>query len=296
VFDAGGGPELYAGGSFTAAGGVLASYIARWNGSTWSPLPGTSLNGYVRAMTVFDDGSGPALYVGGGFTTAGGAPADGVARWNGTDWSPLGSGVAIALTQAVFDDGSGGGPDLYLGGNFSSAGGVPSQRIAEWRGCAGAGTLFCSGDGSSAVCPCGNNGAPEHGCQNSVGTGGSLLSSTGQVSPDSVVLEASSELPSALSIFLQGTASIAPVSYGDGLRCTGGSLKRLFAKSASGGVVVAPQSGDPSITSRSAALGDPIAPGATRLYQVYYRDPNPNFCPAPTGSTFNVSNGVRIVW
>jgi hypothetical protein len=29
---------------------------------------------------------------------------------------------------------------------------------------------------------------------------------------------------------------------------------------------------------------------------VTYRDPDPNFCPDPTGSTFNVSNAVSILW
>jgi hypothetical protein len=86
------------------------------------------------------------------------------------------------------------------------------------------------------------------------------------------------------------------VSYGDGLRCTGGVLKRLYAKNASGGVVTAPQAGDPSVSARSAALGDPIPMGATRNYQVFYRDPNASFCPNPPGSTFNVSNAVAVVW
>ena len=38
VHDEGGGPELYAAGSFTMAGGLAANRIARWNGTTWSPL------------------------------------------------------------------------------------------------------------------------------------------------------------------------------------------------------------------------------------------------------------------
>ena len=37
-------------------------------------------------------------------------------------------------------------------------------------------------------------------------------------------------------------------------------------------------------------------PGTSRYYQVYYRDPNLAFCPAPTGDAFNVSNGVAITW
>jgi hypothetical protein len=53
---------------------------------------------------------------------------------------------------------------------------------------------------------------------------------------------------------------------------------------------------DPSISARSAALGAPIPVAATRNYQVYYRDPNPGFCPTPPGSTFNISNAVAIFW
>src|SRR5258706_249548 len=53
--------------------------------------PGTS--GVLYSLAVFDDGSGPALYAGGNFTTAGGAPANYIARWSGSSWSQLGSGM-----------------------------------------------------------------------------------------------------------------------------------------------------------------------------------------------------------
>ena len=136
VFDDGTGDALYAGGDFSAAAGISAIYIARWDGTSWSPL-GSGMNGAVWALTVFDDGSGggPAMYAGGGFTQAGGSPASNIARWDGTQWSPLGSGLngwVSALT--VFDDGSGGGPALYAGGYFTQAGGNPANRIARWDG------------------------------------------------------------------------------------------------------------------------------------------------------------------
>ena len=69
------------------------------------------------------------------------------------------------------------------------------------------------------------------------------------------------------------------------MRCVGGQLKRLGLKIASGGIASYPGVGDPSISARSAALGDGIAPGSQRFYQVYYRDSDPNFCPAPQGNT-----------
>jgi Tol biopolymer transport system component len=155
--------------------------------------------------------------------------------------------------------------------------------------------LFCAGDGTLATsCPCANFGTSGQGCENSAATGGARLQVFGVTSPDAVRLEASGELPSALSIFLQGDASIAAgATFGDGLRCVGGNLKRLYVKNASGGDVTAPAIGDPSISVRSAQLGDPIPTAGTRYYQVYYRDPDPLFCP---NATFNATNGVRIGW
>jgi murein DD-endopeptidase MepM/ murein hydrolase activator NlpD len=135
VFDDGAGPALYAGGRFFTAGGLTANKVAKWDGSTWTPLGsgiGTS-DATVNALSVFDDGNGPALYAGGNFTTAGGVSASSIAKWDGTSWSALGTGMnnwVYALT--VFDDG--GGPALYAGGYFTSAGGVSANRIAKWDG------------------------------------------------------------------------------------------------------------------------------------------------------------------
>ena len=155
---------------------------------------------------------------------------------------------------------------------------------------------MCAGDGTLAACPCANTGVGGHGCENSVGTGGGLLGWSGNTVPDTLVLGASGLLPNATSIFLQGTSNVAPVAFGDGLRCTGGVLKRLYTKNASGGAVSAPGPGDPSITQRSAALGDPIPIGDRRYYQVYYRDPSAGFCPAPSGGTYNITGSLRVFW
>jgi hypothetical protein len=158
------------------------------------------------------------------------------------------------------------------------------------------GTAFCAGDGSLADCPCQNNGAPGHGCDNSIGTGGARLVASGTTSPDTVVLLVSGELPSAFTLFVQADAVVSPVHFGDGLRCVGGTLKRLYAKSASMGLASAPGISDLPITVRSAALGDPIGAGETRNYFAYYRDPSGSFCPAPSGATFNATNAFSIVW
>lgn len=143
VHDDGTGPALYAGGGFTAAGGQVAHGIARWNGSAWSGLPGAGVgtNAAIEALCTFDDGTGSALYVGGSFVSIGGVPANSIARWDGQGWSALGTGVAGSAARVaslcVFDDGA--GDALYAGGSFTSAGGVPANRIARWDGSAWSG-------------------------------------------------------------------------------------------------------------------------------------------------------------
>jgi hypothetical protein len=98
-------------------------------------------------------------------------------------------------------------------------------------------------------------------------------------------------------VFLQGDAADPfGIAFGDGVRCAAGHLKRLAVKASVGGVSQYPEMGDLSISAKSAALGDPFGPGATRYYQTYYRDSNLSFCPAPTGDSWNVTNGVTIAW
>jgi hypothetical protein len=130
---------------------------------------------------------------------------------------------------------------------------------------------------------------------NSIGQS-AVLSAVGTTSPDTAVLSVTGTLPSSFSLFLQGTANVGPFLYGDGLRCVGGTFKRLYDKNAVAGSTAAPQGAEPSITARSAALGDPIPSGATRYYLVSYRDPNPTFCASPPGGTFNATNSISIVW
>jgi probable HAF family extracellular repeat protein len=199
------------------------------------------------------------------------------------------AGWELNAATTVSDDG------LSLAGY----GFAPSGEQAAWlvRLSGEPGSSFCDVASKTTPCPCAQGGAPAHGCANSQNASGALLVSSGRLSPDALVLSAAGELPSALSIFLQGDAQVAGgAEFGDGVRCAAGQLLRLASKNAVQGTVHYPEAGDPSISARSAALGFPIPPGATRYYQTYYRDPSATFCPAPAGSTFNVTNGVAIVW
>jgi len=214
---------------------------------------------------------------------------------------------AGGLAPVVLFSSGGDGPQSIAVGDLDGNGnldaviahdGSSEVAVLHDRFAAVGGLPICFGDGSQAACPCANQGVTGHGCENSQLTGGAVLVSTpgSNLSDDDVVLTSSGERTSALSIFLQGTTEIAPVNFGDGLRCAGGALKRLYVKNAVGGVASAPAAGEPRISARSATLGDPLSPGSIRTYQVYYRDPDPAFCPSPGGDAFNASNGQRIIW
>jgi hypothetical protein len=77
--------------------------------------------------------AGSNLYAGGDFTTAGGVSANGIAKWNGTTWSALGSGMnEFGIVRALAVSGT----DVYAGGSFTTAGGVSANCIAQWNGSA----------------------------------------------------------------------------------------------------------------------------------------------------------------
>jgi hypothetical protein len=242
------------------------------------------------------------LYVAGIFQQIGGVPCPNLARWNGTSWSQVGGGLSggpfagLGRALVAFDDGQGSGRDLYVGGNFRTAGGVGAQNFARLGGCGETGIPLCFGDGSLATaCPCANSGSPGRGCANSQAPEGALLTADGVASDDSVVLTAGSMFSANSCIFLQGSAlSAQGVVFGDGLRCAGGQLLRLAVKSVQSGIAIYPDVGDPSILERNVELGSPISHPSQRVYQTYYRDSSLAFCPA--GGTFNVTNGVKIVW
>jgi Tol biopolymer transport system component len=130
------GNDLYVGGEFTEAGGQTANKIARWNGSNWSALGSGSANGVTPANFISVQAiksAGADLYVGGDFREAGGQPANGVARWNGSVWSSLGSGAGNGVNNIVYALAVVGN-DVYVGGGFSLAGGQPISGVARWNG------------------------------------------------------------------------------------------------------------------------------------------------------------------
>ena len=77
---------------------------------------------------ILPDGAGN-LYIAGRFNNVNSVPAVRIAKWNGTSWSALGSGIIGTVNAMAIS-----GTDLYVGGQFTSAGGVPALNIAKWNG------------------------------------------------------------------------------------------------------------------------------------------------------------------
>ena len=121
---------LYAGGAFFNAGGESANAIAKWDGTAWSSLGVGVDNGVDDIVLSLAGDSAGNVYVGGYFGGAGAISADFIAKWDGTDWSALGTGMdGPVITLKVDSSGN-----LYAGGFFAFADAVPASGVAKWDG------------------------------------------------------------------------------------------------------------------------------------------------------------------
>jgi trimeric autotransporter adhesin len=125
------GTNLYVAGLFTNAGGIAASKIAMWNGSSWTNLgSGVVGSGSINALSAISN----ILYVGGTITNMGGTPVNRIAKWDGTNWAALGNGVIFPGSSVGSISGLGvSGNDLYAGGNFRMAGNKAAYDISRWN-------------------------------------------------------------------------------------------------------------------------------------------------------------------
>ena len=157
--------ELYVGGFFTSINGNPdIQYIARWDGSDWQQVPipfvqrvydmtvyndtlyiatfqsvysydgntvqqiGGSFNQGVFAIGVYNGD----IVVGGVFTANFTSPGtyNRIARWNGSDWVPIGDGFDNNWVEALIEFEG----ELYAGGTYTVSGGNIVNRIARWDG------------------------------------------------------------------------------------------------------------------------------------------------------------------
>lgn len=127
------GNNLYVGGEFTTIGGssgTVRRYLAALDPATGRTNSwGVSVNNEVYALALSPD----SLYVGGLFSSLGGQTRVRVGEVNlatgtATTWNPGTSTTSghLVNTMVLSPDGS----LLYIGGNFTTAGGKPRNRIA----------------------------------------------------------------------------------------------------------------------------------------------------------------------
>lgn len=159
------GTNLIAGGDFKVAGTDTAKNIALWNGTGWASVGGGT-DSLVYSLAL----KGTDIYAAGKFLSAGGTAVNHYAKWNGSAWSDVDGGVdyapesiianltdvyvASSINTLGFNNitkydccwdpfGSGlndkahvialKGKDVWVGGNFTQAGGKPSYYFAHWN-------------------------------------------------------------------------------------------------------------------------------------------------------------------
>jgi hypothetical protein len=243
------------------------------------------------------------------------APATGTATFSSCSGTQLdtkiaaysGIGCPSGFSLACNDDGcAASGPSQVT---FPVTAGQPYLlQLGLWPGAtSGAGTFtidvgartgtgYCFGDGSGSMCPCSPvsvaPGEAGNGCANSVFAGGANLWIEGNasVSADTLSIRGSG-MPDSSCLYFQGTTRVNSGlggTFGDGLRCAGGSVTRLRTKTNVFGSSAYPGLGDPPVSVRGL-----VPPGGgLRTYQAWYRNPAA-FCSA---ATFNLTNAVEVSW
>ena len=77
---------------------------------------------------------GASLFVGGSFLAIGQTNAPYIARFDGTRWHSLGTGIGPSSASTVVNALVVSNTDVYVAGYFSTAGGVSAQSVARWDG------------------------------------------------------------------------------------------------------------------------------------------------------------------
>src|SRR5687767_3888933 len=94
----------------------------RW----WDGFGLPTTDGYVKCAIEFQG----SIIVAGHFSRIGDVRANNIARWDGNDWVPLGTGIEWGSVGSLTIHGG----DLVAAGFFSFAGGVLARSIARWNG------------------------------------------------------------------------------------------------------------------------------------------------------------------
>ena len=117
--------EVYAGGAFTQAGGILVNRVVKWNGAQWDTLQGGLIINNINDLIFYQD----TLYAGGDFTHPSTLAGVYVMKWNGTQWVEVPNGVNYRVwSLEVYNN------ELYVGGDFSAIASGPANNIVKYNG------------------------------------------------------------------------------------------------------------------------------------------------------------------
>ncbi|MCB0711032.1 MAG: T9SS type A sorting domain-containing protein [Ignavibacteriae bacterium] len=116
------GEKVYLGGSFDSAGSLRTPSIVAWNttAESWETLGEGLVNDFLPSVNSLSV-DGETLYAGGSFQRSGIDSMSNIAKWDGSGWTNLGSGVDNYVYVVDVDENK-----IYVAGAFQQAGGKSS--------------------------------------------------------------------------------------------------------------------------------------------------------------------------
>ena len=178
--------------------------------------------------------------------------------------------------------------ELLIGAPRADTPTIDAGMVSVWS--LQPGERFCAGDGSGAMCPCGNLGRAERGCRNSVSEG-VLLHAEGsnRLMRDDLSFSVFDLPPGRAALLVVGRNSLANGAgalHGDGLLCVGGQLSWL-------GVRTSDAEGAASWWGTGITASGAWQEGDTAYFQVWYRD---GVTVSPCNTGFNTSNAYQVTF
>lgn len=121
---------LNVGGTFTAAGSIPVPNFAQWDGTSWLTSAGFSGNFEPGVFTLVENSSNDLL-IGGSFGEHGGLTVNNMAMLHAGVVEPVGVGTTGPVFDMALRQVSSNREDIWIGGDFYSAGGVSSYNISR---------------------------------------------------------------------------------------------------------------------------------------------------------------------
>ncbi|MFA6470114.1 MAG: T9SS type A sorting domain-containing protein [Bacteroidota bacterium] len=127
---------VYIGGEFSTFNGVSSTGVIKWNGHYFVSMNGAGQPGFdVRVITRY----GNDLIIGGNFqsffgTFPNGKAVNAIVKWNGSKYDSLDVGIKAGTSNGQINAMAVNNADLYVAGNFTSAGNVSASSVAKWNG------------------------------------------------------------------------------------------------------------------------------------------------------------------